>query len=153
MPRIEVTYVEFSEPFFMMGTNFGNKIVPSQKGAKAYYDEDKQLFFFVYKGDLQIMNREYVKCWKVSDPSIYDFDLNPANVEKAGPVFRPQKTETAQDNLIAQARALAAGGKPQVAEPTKPAKGLTGLEGSPKYMTHDQLKAKVEAEKQKPGKI
>lgn len=55
------------------------------------------------------------------------------------------------DLLIQQARGQALGFKTaQVSDPTKPANGLTGVQGKPKAISHAQLKTQLAQEAKKP---
>lgn len=147
--RVKVSFVELHNPLFMVGVNLGNKISASTRHARMEFDIERKLLFIEFKGKVAVL----------PDSNVCSMDL--VNPEEAGfkpeaPVAQPKaaapgpQIDTVATKLAEQTRATLAAKKglptAQVENPTTPTHGTTGLTGKRKYMSHEELAAKVAAE-------
>lgn len=148
--KLTVSFVELHNPLFMQGTNLGNKIKADQRHADMEFDTETKLLTIEFKDKLSIVPDSNIVSMDLLDPTQYFGTDKPKRGRpvKAEPVKTPN---IVQDNLIVKAQADAAALKTgaQVSNPTRPTVGATGVQGAPKYMSHEQLAAKVAAENKK----
>jgi hypothetical protein len=72
MNRIEMSFVEFHNPFFMQGTNLGTKLFAKQKNATLFYDLDHSFMIITFKGRVALVPSTNIISMDVIDYSSLD---------------------------------------------------------------------------------
>lgn len=131
--RIPIKFAELHMVLFMNG-NLGTKISPKNKtGIVMEWDTDHRWLVVQYNGMVSLIPEATVASMQPESPK----DIGYETFKSVLPTnFAPPARSIETAPLTGKINA-------QVSDPAKPVKGLTGLEGAPKFKPHTPKPAKT----------